>query len=163
MEPEDAGLPRAPIAAIHGGDAAFNAVGLEAVLQGAPGAYRDTVLLNAAAALIVAGQAGDLREGVSIAADAIASGAAFAALETLRRASAVTVSCAEVTSMPDDTELRLPDVLARICADTRAEVAARKAERGVDALRSEIAARRDAAARLRRRAEAGDGRRAITG
>ena len=92
MEPEDAGLSRAPIAAIQGGDAAFNAAALEAVLQGAPGAYRDTVLLNAAAALIVAGQAGDLREGVSLAAHSIASGAALAALETLRRVSAVTVS-----------------------------------------------------------------------
>ena len=92
VEPEDAGLPRAPIAAIQGGDAAFNAAALQAVLQGAPGAYRDTVLLNAAAALIVAGRVGDLREGVSLAAHSIASGAAFAALETLRRVSAVTVS-----------------------------------------------------------------------
>ena len=92
VDPEDAGLARAPIAAIQGGDAGFNASALEAVLQGAPGAYRDTVLLNAAAALIVAGQAGDLREGVSMAAGSIASGAAFAALETLRRVSAVTVS-----------------------------------------------------------------------
>ena len=56
VEPEDAGLSRAPIAAIRGGDAGFNASALEAVLQGAPGAYRDTVLLNAAAALIVAGR-----------------------------------------------------------------------------------------------------------
>jgi anthranilate phosphoribosyltransferase len=92
VEPADAGLSRAPTAAIKGGDAGFNASALEAVLQAAPGAYRDTVLLNAAAALIVAGRAGDLREGVSLAAHSIASGAAFAALETLRRVSAVTVS-----------------------------------------------------------------------
>jgi anthranilate phosphoribosyltransferase len=92
IEPEDAGLTRAPIAAIQGGDAGFNASALEAVLLGAPGAYRDTVLLNAAAALIVAGQAGNLREGVSRAAGSIASGAAFAALETLRRVSVVTVA-----------------------------------------------------------------------
>jgi anthranilate phosphoribosyltransferase len=92
VEPEDAGLPRTPIEAIRGGDADFNASALEAVLQGAPGAYRDTVLLNAAAALIVAGRADDLREGVSLAAGSIASGAGFAALETLRRVSAVTVS-----------------------------------------------------------------------
>ena len=65
---------------------------LEAVLQAAHGAYRDTVLLNAAAALIVAGRAADLREGVSLAAHSIASGAALAALETLRRVSAVTAS-----------------------------------------------------------------------
>jgi anthranilate phosphoribosyltransferase len=92
VEPEDAGLSRAPIEAIRGADAGFNASALEAVLQGAPGAYRDTVLLNAAAALIVASQAGDLREGVSLGARSIASGAAFAALEILRRVSAVTVS-----------------------------------------------------------------------
>ncbi len=90
VEPEDAGLPRAPVSAIQGGDAAFNAAALEAMLQGAPGAYRDTVLLNAAAALIVAGRTDDLRHGVSIAGDSIASGAAFAALQTLRRVSAVT-------------------------------------------------------------------------
>ena len=92
VEPEDAGLSRSPIAAIQGGDAGFNATALEAVLQGAPGAYRDTVLLNAAAASIVAGQAGNLREGVSLARNSIASGAAFAALETLRRVSAVIVA-----------------------------------------------------------------------
>ncbi len=92
VEPEDAGLSRSPIAAIQGGDAGFNALALEGVLKGAPGAYRDTVLLNAAAASIVAGQAGDLREGVSLARNSIASGAAFAALETLRRVSAVTVA-----------------------------------------------------------------------
>jgi anthranilate phosphoribosyltransferase len=92
VEPEDAGLSRAPIEAIQGGDAGFNASALEAVLQGAPGAYRDTVLLNAAAALIVAGRVADLREGISVAADSIASGAGFAALETLRRVSAVTAS-----------------------------------------------------------------------
>jgi anthranilate phosphoribosyltransferase len=92
IEPEDAGLPRSPIAAIRGGDAAFNADALQLLLQGATGAYRDTVLLNTAAALIVAGIAGDLREGVSLGAAAIASGAALAALETLRRISAATES-----------------------------------------------------------------------
>jgi anthranilate phosphoribosyltransferase len=92
VEPEDAGLSRAPIEAILGGDAGFNASALEAVLRGAPGPYRDTVLLNAAAALIVAGRVGDLREGVSVASKCIASGAGFAALETLRRVSAVTAS-----------------------------------------------------------------------
>jgi anthranilate phosphoribosyltransferase len=92
VEPEDAGLERAPTASIAGGDALFNAAALEAVLCGTQGAYRDTVLLNASAALIVAGQAGDLREGVSLAERSIASGAALAALETLRRVSAVTLS-----------------------------------------------------------------------
>jgi anthranilate phosphoribosyltransferase len=89
VEPEDAGLPRSPIAAIRGGDAAFNAEALQSLLQGDGGAYRDTVLLNASAALIVSRVAGDLRVGVELASAAIASGAAFAALETLRRVSAV--------------------------------------------------------------------------
>jgi anthranilate phosphoribosyltransferase len=85
LEPEQAGLRRSPIEAIRGGDAAFNAIALRALLQGAPGAYRDTVLLNAAAALIVAGRATDLRDGVALAERSLASGAALAALETLRR------------------------------------------------------------------------------
>jgi anthranilate phosphoribosyltransferase len=85
VTPEDAGLPRAPIQAIRGGDAVFNALALRALLEGARGPYRDTVLLNAAAALIVADRAADLREGVALADRAIQSGAALAALETLRR------------------------------------------------------------------------------
>ena len=88
ITPEDAGLPRAPLAAIQGGDAAGNAAALLALLQGAPGPYRDTVLLNAAGALIVAGRVGELREGVRLAAAALDSGAAMAALETLRRETA---------------------------------------------------------------------------
>ncbi|HEX2940021.1 MAG TPA: anthranilate phosphoribosyltransferase [Rhodopila sp.] len=90
VDPEQAGLNRAPIEAIKGGDAAFNAAALEALLQGTAGAYRDTVLLNAAAALVIAERAEDLREGVSLAARSIASGAALAALQTLRRVSAIT-------------------------------------------------------------------------
>jgi anthranilate phosphoribosyltransferase len=86
--PEDAGLARAPVDAIRGGDAALNAATLRALLQGASGPYRDTVLLNAAAALVVAARAADLREGVALAARSIASGAALAALETLRRETA---------------------------------------------------------------------------
>ena len=88
VAPEDAGLPTAPIEAIKGGDAAFNAACLQALLEGARSPYRDTVLLNAAAALIVAGRAGDLREGVQVAGQAIASGAALGTLETLRRTTA---------------------------------------------------------------------------
>jgi len=85
VAPEDADLPRAPIQAIAGGDAALNAASLTALLEGAPGPYRDTVVLNAAAALLVAGRAADLREGARIAVDAIASGAALATLQTMRR------------------------------------------------------------------------------
>ncbi len=85
VTPEQAGLRRSPVEAIKGGDSQFNAAALMSLLQGAPGPYRDTVLLNAAAALIVADRAGDLREGVDLAARAIDGAAALAALETLRR------------------------------------------------------------------------------
>ena len=86
--PEDAGLPRAPVSAIAGGDAASNAAALLALLQGAPGAYRDTVLLNAAAGLIVAGEATTLPEGVARSISSIDGGHALAALEALRQATA---------------------------------------------------------------------------
>ena len=67
----------------------MNAATLQALLQGAAGPYRDTVLLNAAAALVVAGRAADIRGGVALASRSIASGAALAALDTLRRETAV--------------------------------------------------------------------------
>ena len=86
VAPEDAGLGRAPVAAIAGGDAAHNAAALLALLEGAAGPYRDTVLLNAAAALVVAGRAGGLREGAGLAAAAIDEGAALARLVALRAA-----------------------------------------------------------------------------
>jgi anthranilate phosphoribosyltransferase len=83
ITPEDAGLPRAPAAALKGGDPAENAAALRALLEGAPGPYRDCVLLNAAAALIVAGRATTLREGAALAAEAIDSGRAAAVLARL--------------------------------------------------------------------------------
>ncbi|HWT07922.1 MAG TPA: anthranilate phosphoribosyltransferase [Roseomonas sp.] len=86
VAPEDAGLPRAPASALKGGDPAENAIALEALLKGAPGAYRDVVLLNAAAALVVAGRAADLREGAALAAKAIDDGAALGVLTRLRAA-----------------------------------------------------------------------------
>lgn len=85
VRPADAGLAPAPIEAIRGGDAALNAAALLALLEGARGPYRDTVLLNAAAALVVAGRVDDLREGVALAERALTSGEALAALERLRR------------------------------------------------------------------------------
>ncbi len=88
LEPADAGLPSSPVAAIKGGDPAHNAAALRRLLQGEAGPYRDTVLLNAAAGLIVAGAVGNLTAGVSLAARSIDDGAAFAALERLRLASA---------------------------------------------------------------------------
>jgi anthranilate phosphoribosyltransferase len=69
--PEDAGLRRYPLEALRGGDATYNAAALRALLRGQEGAYRDAVLLNAAAALMVAGDARDLRDGVARAAEAI--------------------------------------------------------------------------------------------
>src|SRR5271166_1768746 len=65
LTPEEAGLAYAPIEAIRGGDAAANAAALLSMLEGATGAYRDTVLLNAAAALVVAGKTEGLRDGVA--------------------------------------------------------------------------------------------------
>ena len=76
VAPEDAGLPVHPFEEIVGGTPAENAAALKALLDGAPGAYRDAVLLNAAAALLVAGRATDLREGAGIARASIDSGAA---------------------------------------------------------------------------------------
>ncbi|WP_342451523.1 anthranilate phosphoribosyltransferase [Roseomonas nitratireducens] len=84
VTPEDAGLSRAPAEALKGGDPAQNAAALEALLRGAPGPYRDVVLLNAAAALIVAGRAATLAEGAAIAARAIDEGAALGVLTRLR-------------------------------------------------------------------------------
>lgn len=83
VAPEDAGLARAEIEALRGGDAEHNAAALSALLDGAPGAYRDVVLLNAAAALVVADRAADLAEGATIAAAAIDDGRARQALERL--------------------------------------------------------------------------------
>ena len=80
ITPADAGLPTAPVDAIRGGDATHNAAALRALLQGEPGAYRNAVLFNAAAALIVAGEAQDWHEGVEEAAEAIDKGLANALL-----------------------------------------------------------------------------------
>ncbi|MEG3144705.1 anthranilate phosphoribosyltransferase [Sphingomonas sp. RT2P30] len=79
--PEDAGLPRHPLAALHGGDPYYNAAALRRLLLGERGAYRDAVLLNAAAALIVAGNADSLIDGAARAAEALDSGAASALLD----------------------------------------------------------------------------------
>jgi anthranilate phosphoribosyltransferase len=81
ITPEDAGLPRHPITAIRGGDAAHNAAALQRLLAGEPGAYRDSVLLNAAAALVVAGAATDAATGVTLAADALDRGRAAKLLD----------------------------------------------------------------------------------
>ena len=76
-----AGLQHAPVEAIRGGDATHNAAALRALLMGAPGPYRDAVLLNAAAALIVAGEVEDWRAGVEEAGEALDKGLAKALLD----------------------------------------------------------------------------------
>jgi len=83
VTPEEAGLKRASIEDLKGGDPAQNADAIRRLLDGEAGAYRDIVLLNAAAALIVSGKAATLKEGAAIAAKAIDSGAARETLAKL--------------------------------------------------------------------------------
>ena len=87
LNASDAGLQPVPLVAIKGGDAEENAAALRALLDGRPSGYRDTILFNAAAALIVAGATTSLTEGVSLAATAIDSGAAGRILDRLKTAS----------------------------------------------------------------------------
>lgn len=87
VTPDDAGLPRAHGDALKGGDAQANAIALQSVLDGMPSPFRDVALLNAAAALIVAGKVETLKEGVTLGQKSLDSGAA---LEKLKRL--VTVS-----------------------------------------------------------------------
>ena len=81
VSPDHAGLLPQPLEALRGGDAAHNAAALRRLLQGEHGAYRDAVLLNSAAALIVAGEVEDWFAGVEEAAEAVDKGLANALLE----------------------------------------------------------------------------------
>src|SRR5580693_9095138 len=83
VSPEDVGLKRVAGEALKGGDAAANAVALRSVLDGKPSPYRDVALLNAAAALVVAGRAKDLKEGLRLGARSIDDGAAAERLKRL--------------------------------------------------------------------------------
>ncbi len=85
MHPGDVGIPTATVADLSGGDAAENAAMIDRLLNGDTGPRRDIVLLNAGAALLVAGVASSLGQGVELAAAALASGKAQAALEKLRK------------------------------------------------------------------------------
>ena len=85
IHPEEFGLPVHPFEAIIGGSPAENAAALRALLDGAPSAYRDAVLLNAAAALVVAGVAPDPRSGVERAVESIDSGKAREKVAALAR------------------------------------------------------------------------------
>jgi anthranilate phosphoribosyltransferase len=80
-----AGLPRATIDQFTGGDVATNKALLYDVITGIPGPRRDVVLLNAAAVLVAAGLAGDLKQGVAMGAEAIDSGQAAATLAKLQQ------------------------------------------------------------------------------
>ena len=84
IEPEDFGLQRAAAETIVGGTAVDNSKIVLSVLQGEKGPRRDIVLLNAAAALVVANKAADLKTGVALAADSIDSGRALAKLRALQ-------------------------------------------------------------------------------
>ncbi len=85
VRPEDVGLPLAKLADLVGGDAEENAVALRRMLEGETGAYRDIVLLNAAAGFIAAGQSTGLKEGLHRARASIDAGKALAALDALVR------------------------------------------------------------------------------
>jgi len=87
VTPEDAGLRRASIDELKGGDPAENAAAIRRLFDGEPGAYRDIVLLNTAAALIISGKASSLKEGVGVAAKIVDSGAARETLAKLVAAS----------------------------------------------------------------------------
>lgn len=83
VSPEDAGLPVAKPEDLKGGTPEVNAQAIRDLCAGQTGPYRDIVVFNAAAALIVAGKAADLKSGADMAAEAIDSGAAQNALEKL--------------------------------------------------------------------------------
>ncbi|MET4222717.1 anthranilate phosphoribosyltransferase [Bradyrhizobium sp. LB14.3] len=83
VTPEDAGLARCHNEALRGGNADANAIALQSVLDGMPRPYRDVALLNAAAAMIVAGHVSSLRDGVALGQESLNSGAAAARLNHL--------------------------------------------------------------------------------
>ncbi|MGH6796651.1 MAG: hypothetical protein ACREDH_15975, partial [Methylocella sp.] len=83
IAPEDAGISRASLADLAGGDPAANAAALRDVLGGAMNAYRDIAILNAAVALVVGGKADDLKHGTALAAAALDDGLAADTLAKL--------------------------------------------------------------------------------
>jgi anthranilate phosphoribosyltransferase len=85
LEPSQVGLSQATIADLKGGEAPQNALALQDLLKGKKGAYRDIVVFNASAALIVAGKAQDLKQGLKLAESSIDNGAAQRTVECLIR------------------------------------------------------------------------------
>jgi anthranilate phosphoribosyltransferase len=100
VTPEEAGLPRGKMEDLRGGDPAHNAAALRAVLNGAKNAYRDIAVLNAAAALAVAGKAEGLKDGARLAEAALDSGKARDTLENLIRTSR---EAADAQETPNET------------------------------------------------------------
>jgi len=87
LTPEAAGLPLSAPAQLKGGEPAYNAKALTDVLGGAEGPYRDIALMNAGAALVIAGKAGSIKDGVAMGDAALRSGAARRTLDRLVAAS----------------------------------------------------------------------------
>ena len=85
VTPEEAGLKRVAGEALKGGDADANAIALQSVLDGMPSPFRDVALLNAAAALIVAGRVASLKEGVALGTKSLELGRGAGAAETSDR------------------------------------------------------------------------------
>ena len=83
ITPKDAGLPVTKLKNLKGGNPSYNAMAIKLMLDGEPSAYRDIVILNAAAALLIADKARNLKEGAEIAAEAIDSGKAKTTLKKL--------------------------------------------------------------------------------
>ena len=92
ITPDEVGLPKVKPEALRGGDAEANAAALAAVLKGGKGPFRDVAVFNAAAALVVAGRAKDLKAGVALAAEALDSGEAEGRLDRLIAVSNMAVS-----------------------------------------------------------------------
>lgn len=98
LDPLDLGIPRVTSKDLAGGDAAFNAALIRSILSGKPGAGRDIVLVNAAAALYIAKQADTLQEGIVMAARVIDNGKAAAKLDELCAFSKAERSAEEVSA-----------------------------------------------------------------
>ena len=136
VAPEDVGLERARLEDIRGGEPQHNAGLMREVLAGAGGPLRDIVLLNSGAALVIAGRAESLEDGIELAARSLDSGAARRVLDELVARTNAAGS--------GGGDCRMTDVLAEICAEKRAHVA-----------RSQGRAVRSRAARGPRRGAAG--------
>ena len=85
IHPEDAGLPTHKLSEILGGSPDKNAAELKALLKGKKSAYRDAVILNASAALMISGKCDSLKDGVECSVESIDSGKANEALEIVKR------------------------------------------------------------------------------